>query len=223
MASKYSSELVSTLKQDYLSGITFKQLALNYNIPFSSVAVLVRNTGIQIRPKSSIKYQVKDDVFETIDSEEKAYWLGFITADGCLIKRGKCKLFTICLSKVDETHLNKLIQFLKFEGPISTYKNQVSISITSSKLFDSLVNKGVTPLKTFVVKPYLDLSSELSNHYWRGLVDGDGYIQKPSRTKRRFNFQIELYGNEYICEGFTISKVSKKKNSPAYSARKPKA
>ena len=40
------------------------------------------NEGLSIRDHTT-KYQYKQDIFEIIDSSEKAYWLGFLAADGC--------------------------------------------------------------------------------------------------------------------------------------------
>ena len=33
------------------------------------------------------KYNVNHDFFESINTEERAYWLGFISADGCISER----------------------------------------------------------------------------------------------------------------------------------------
>lgn len=41
----------------------------------------IKKENIEIITNSTRKYIV-DDVFEKIDTEEKAYWLGFLFADG---------------------------------------------------------------------------------------------------------------------------------------------
>ena len=42
----------------------------------------IQNNGIVIRDRTS-KYKYQQDIFENIDTAEKAYWLGFLAADGC--------------------------------------------------------------------------------------------------------------------------------------------
>ena len=41
-----------------------------------------QSEGIVIRDRTS-KYKYQQDIFEIIDTAEKAYWLGFLAADGC--------------------------------------------------------------------------------------------------------------------------------------------
>ena len=36
-----------------------------------------------------MKHNLNKDYFKNIDNEEKAYWLGFIAADGCIYKMSK--------------------------------------------------------------------------------------------------------------------------------------
>lgn len=46
-------------------------------------------------------YAVNQDYFATIDTEEKAYWLGFIAADGCVSRAGKGFRFQMGLAARD--------------------------------------------------------------------------------------------------------------------------
>lgn len=49
-------------------------------------------------------------IFDIIDSQEKAYWLGFIIADGYLnVDR---RMLRIKLGDKDKNHLEKFIKFL---------------------------------------------------------------------------------------------------------------
>lgn len=53
-----------------------------------------------IERKKKPQYTKNDDFFENIDSEEKAYFLGFICADGSIINK-KNKL-SFCLNTIEE-------------------------------------------------------------------------------------------------------------------------
>lgn len=55
------------------------------------------------------KYKVNEDYFKLIDTEEKAYWLGFLYADGCVTQATKySKRLQVNLSIKDINHLEIL-------------------------------------------------------------------------------------------------------------------
>jgi len=55
-----------------------------------------------------MKHIFNHNFFETIDTEEKAYWLGFIAADGGLASN--IYRLTIGLNQKDQNHLEKLLK-----------------------------------------------------------------------------------------------------------------
>lgn len=62
--------------------------------------------------RSRYKYSFNASYFNTIDTPEKAYWLGFIAADGCIIdttsEKGSQKRLKIELQKVTMNTLKNL-------------------------------------------------------------------------------------------------------------------
>ena len=106
-----------------------------------------------------------ENIFDVIDTEEKAYWLGFIFADGYISKYNKNSKkdyhFELSLSANDTEHLNK---FNKFMGHIS---NNVHIndancnnkickrcrwSVRNKHLWEILNFYGCTPQKSLTLK-----------------------------------------------------------------------
>lgn len=131
------------------------------------------------------RYNYNKDIFSTIDSEEKAYWLGFIGADGCIDKKA-CK---ICLSEKDKDHLEKFRADLNIVAPVTTVirkdhtSNDSIVRIASTTIYKQLAKYGITQNKSLTFKP--DLSSidlELHRHFWRGMIDGDGSIVLSKKT-----------------------------------------
>ena len=59
-------------------------------------------------------------IFDTIDTKEKAYWLGFIVADGYL--NDSKHMLRIKLGDIDKKHLEKFIIFLG--GDLSMLKSE---------------------------------------------------------------------------------------------------
>ena len=130
--------------------------------------------------------------FDHIDTEEKAYWLGFIFADGYLLKSSST--IGIELEEKDKPHLEKFRQALKAEREVKIYhKNSTfgpqtncRFSIGSKHLHEMLLSYFKTVDKTHEgVLPQL-YQEELVRHCIRGLFDGDGCLSG------RFNSKNEL-------------------------------
>lgn len=151
------------------------------------------------------KYSYDRNKFNTIDTEEDAYWLGFITADGCLLRN---RTLQISLGYRDKSHLEKFCKFMgmneleiqeaiKFGiGGAYTRDNKVSIiKINSVQVFNNLLDKGLTPKKSTKEKPYICKTKELELAYIRGLIDGDGYISNNNN-----NYGFGICGSYDICK-----------------------
>ena len=138
-------------------------------------------------------YACDFDYFETIDTEEKAYWLGFIFADGYMfdIKRIRHlvngdsisirKGLKISLKDEDSPHLEKLLKCLNSNNRISHYKNNnghsyCRITIENKKIFNDLFSLGCVPRKSLIVKYPIGLNEDLNRHFIRGYFDGNGCI-----------------------------------------------
>lgn len=133
-------------------------------------------------------YHCNYDYFEIIDTEDKAYWLGFIYADGN-INKAKNTL-TINLQGRDNGHLAKLNKCIEGNYSVKvfdakkngqTYK-MCQILVYSTKLASDLINKGVVPNKTNKIT-FPDLPNHLIRHFVRGYFDGDGSICERKHKK----------------------------------------
>ena len=140
------------------------------------------------------KYVVDEDYFYVIDTEQKAYWLGFLYADGNIGK--DLKTVRLVLQKRDMEHIQKFLYSINSSHPISYYKEQYpGVSIKNQMFCGGLIKSGLFPNKSRDITPP-SLSDDLQRHFWRGVMDGDGSI----RTSKVHAFA--LYGNRYTCLGF---------------------
>jgi NUMOD3 motif len=120
--------------------------------------------------------------FSQIDSEEKAYWLGFLAADGA-ISRGR--RLEITLSVVDMEHLMKLRDALDSDNKISIITTRIAsfgkeysaarFGISSAQIVQDLARLHVVENKTRILRPPA-IPDDLEKHFWRGMIDGDGCI-----------------------------------------------
>lgn len=127
------------------------------------------------------KYNIDDSLFEIIDSEEKAYLLGWIASDGSISKSS----ITIAIENDDLNLLKNLRDIVCKEIPI---KNKINTNLVYFSIFSKKIIKDVCSL--LKIKPGKksstvnspDLNEELQRHFWRGYFDGDGSISKPGNT-----------------------------------------
>lgn len=134
------------------------------------------------------KYKVNHEYFEKIDSEYKAYILGFIYADGSIIqsKEGnRQKYVRIDIQEEDGYILTKLaneaggrdISIVHFPSSIiKNWKKKAQITITSDKICNNLINYGCYINKSRVGMLFPELSKDLLPHFIRGFMDGDGSV-----------------------------------------------
>lgn len=147
-----------------------------------------------------------EDYFENINTEEKAYWLGFIAADGSIVKSSEYNSYRlyINLSHVDEGHLEKFRDAIgandtKFQKYTSTkgFSNPNGsttsrIVLNSFKMCKDLAKYNVHQRKSYDIEmPNID--NDLISHYLRGLFDGDGsyhYHYDTKNNRYRYTFEI---------------------------------
>jgi transposase len=151
-----------------------------------------RKTSLEILKKFDIKrrrfeeihriYSLKEDYFENIDTEDKAYFLGLLIADGYNNNRQ----FTLSLQEKDIHILETFRDYLGYNNPIRTINKKKgcpncsilkSLVVSSKKICTDLSKWGCVKAKShFTYFP--DIPEELWNHFIRGVFDGDGWIHK---------------------------------------------
>lgn len=152
------------------------------------------------------KYVIDEHFFDVIDTEEKAYWLGFITADGCIVRRGG---LAINLATADAGHLEKLNASLSSDYPVRLAPSSKSLSgmarwqADSMPMVSALSALGVTPRKSATAVPWSG-PTDLMRHYWRGMIDGDGGMGRFSmrRSSPKNQWRIHLAGSHACVEAF---------------------
>lgn len=150
---------------------------------------------------SNRKYKDIDDSFmKNIDTEEKAYLLGWISSDGHLMKSSHGIAIGIHSDdiKILETLrdiISKNLKIYKFEN-----RNIVNLSISSTEMcLDVCRHLQIKPgKKSHTVKfPKLD-SDFLTWAFIRGVFEGDGHIVKLTRKSRRRRCNITSESEDFL-------------------------
>lgn len=148
-------------------------------------------------------YEVDEQFFNEIDTEEKAYILGFIYADGCNFKsKANQKILKITQLEQDIDILQKIQIAMKSNHILGKEiqengKEKYILTITSNNISDVLYNKGVVYNKSLVLKFPTFLQTDLLHHFVRGYFDGDGCIWSGKPTLQKYTKRNGEIGDKF--------------------------
>ena len=168
------------------STVTLEETSKLFGVYPDNLSKNIKDLGYQVTDRARIP-QFDETIFDNIDTEEKAYWLGFIYADGYIqspnVKQFKY-IFAISLATVDTSHLKKFNSFMKCKinkVRIDKYhqygkeKERCIWSCANKHLWNALNNLGCVPNKSLILK-FPKIKQELVRHFIRGYFDGDGTL-----------------------------------------------
>ena len=191
------------------------------------------------------KYIYDKNYFKKIDTTEKAYWLGFLYADGCITRFYKGEelrsmSLEITLKSEDRNHLEKFRECLNSNVPIkdkvvSNKYHACRIVINCTSMCNDLILLGCTPNKSLTLDFPKDniLPNEYISHFIRGYFDGDGcvyynetnvYHKNNDKTYLQYHYSCTFTGNyKFLKElkniieknGINVSKLYQDKRSNA--------
>lgn len=158
------------------------------------------------------QYSIDEKVFDAINSEEKAYWLGLLMADG--YNNTDKYAVTLRLQAEDREILEKFKVFLKTDAPIYSFEKITKVnnikreylevranSVHLSKQLDSL---GCKKGKTYTLQFPNYIPDKLMNHFIRGYFDGDGCLCVLKRRDRisesSMTYQFTIAGKAEFLE-----------------------
>jgi hypothetical protein len=178
LSEKQQIELEQAINEYCNTNKSARQIAKKYGFSKDRITNTLNARGIMREKKDN---SFNEDYFSVIDSEEKAYWLGFIYADGCVLDKSNC--LEIDLQASDIGQLNKFKASVLFKGDIKIKTNILKgktygacrIRLFSGKLKSDLIKLGCTPRKSLTIK-YPNIDPKYNNHFIRGYFDGDGSV-----------------------------------------------
>lgn len=206
---KTTTEEKKKIVEEYLQGSSSIQIGEKYNISHNAVCGLLKRRGIKIRPlsESMRKYSLNETFFDTIDTPEKAYFLGLLYADGNNNEdRG---VIALRLSECDKDILLKFNKAIQSNRPLQYIKtketrraNVWGAHVNSKHMSNSLKKLGCSQRKSFSIT-IPDIHRDLMNHFIRGYYDGDGsmYIGK---GKVKNNRQLTVTGATLFCKQLAL-------------------
>lgn len=235
----FSPEEIQDIIYSYTAqNMSMLKLAKRYgcsNVPIRRV-LIENNIPIRNDNRFYRSYPIKEDYFEVIDNQNKAYLLGYTYADGCVTKGNNVSYAS---SKENIESLEIVKKELNSPHKICEYYNKTSystgpgykLSIVNQKLYDDLIKQGVVPRKSLICDfpKESQVPKELIPHFIRGYFDGNGSVYFTIEKRHGYiNPTVSFAGAKLILEGIreefykligTKAKVHPYKNKKAHDLK----
>jgi hypothetical protein len=155
---------------------------------------LSKRPDLALRNKNSRKYEVDCAYFHKIDSEEKAYWLGFILAEAYISKNN----IRIQLHRQDINLLIMLKNAVGKQIPIKDSSGYARLSICSEDMVRDIcricrLEPGAKSAKITIPK----INKKYLWHFLRGFFDGDGHVTTKKSKHKQFICSMASISEEF--------------------------
>jgi len=201
---KINEDLIREIHKKHKEGYTITELSNVYKICPPSI---IRSFEVL---KLDYKYEyinrnINNNFFKVIDTEEKAYLLGFHAADGTINRNDNGMVLLI--QERDKEILDYFKNafwitkdYYKYPSKKETHQNRLKLIINSKVNQQNLINLGFPYDKThnMFALPIEIMPKELYRHFIRGYFDGDGSIILPTKNSRVTKFKITSTNVDFL-------------------------
>ncbi|MEK6884015.1 MAG: LAGLIDADG family homing endonuclease [Nanoarchaeota archaeon] len=190
---------INQIINEYKCGKSIRKIAKIFNVGHRTILYHLIKNNIPRRTRSQAirKYEPNEYFFDKIDTQEKAYFLGFLYADG-YHDRSNWSV-QLCLQEKDKEILEKLRDLIYNDRPLiyvdrskHKYKsnswwnkqNTYGLYICNQHISNILFAYGLVPNKSLILEWPKCIPDYLIRHFIRGYFDGDGSVSKSLGEKR---------------------------------------
>lgn len=208
--SKLNKEQIKEVYKEYLTKNTnCQRLGNKYNVSKSTINYWLRKNNIAINnDKITLRreYHINDKYFDNIDSAKKAYFLGFLFADG--YNNGKNRV-TISLQEDDKEILEKFKKEIDSNKPLyfrnrkrknNRLKNQYVLDIVSQNICKKLTRLGCIRAKTFKLDFPKNIKKKFLRDFIRGYCDGDGSFGRYKINNKYYQTSLCIVSTNKFCK-----------------------
>lgn len=207
----WSEDQIAFIINEYNNHHSTTKIANKFKVSRESIRNVLRKNNckvLSLEELGKINYPRNSDYFQEINSPDKAYWLGFLYADGYI---GRGSEIRIGLSSKDEEHLKKFLDAIGATNSKIHHSEKITldkvfyqsyISIRDKKMCEDLRDKGCVNKKSLILTfPTEKISKNLYSHFVRGYFDGDGSIHfTQCGQAKKPNYRISFYGTKDMLE-----------------------
>lgn len=190
----------------FKKGCTAREISRKLNSTYQTILDILKKYNILKTNPGRRKYNLNELYFDSIDTPNKAYILGFFYADGCNFPPKNT--ISMSLQETDKEILEKIRLEIQSEKPLEYldysskntngyhYQNQYRLLLFSSHMSTSLSSLGMTQNKSLSLTFPNFLNEELISHFIRGYFDGDGCVH----FAQNGNCIINMTSTESFCK-----------------------
>ena len=198
----FNKKDIPKITKRYKKGESLFDIVKEYNASREGLNKFLRKNNFKFdySSKRMRKYTLNEHYLDKIDTQEKAYFLGFMYADGNVEKKGNT--ISINLHEKDKDILFKFKKLFSSERPIARIKKQKQYKfiINSRYLKQKFIGYGCVPAKTEILTYPEFISPELENHFVRGYFDGDGcFYCGAIKNKKCKTIGVSIMSSKYFC------------------------
>ncbi|MFA5234046.1 MAG: hypothetical protein WC390_06550 [Sulfurimonas sp.] len=213
------TKLSETQKQEVIKLYTTTNLrncdiSKQFGISKAGLIYILKSRGIARRPKhKGNKYNFNEHFFDWIDTEEKAYFLGFLYADGCYYPPHN--KIAIELAQYDVDILEKFKKIIDSDYPLykcskKTPNGQINeyyqFYLCNEYFSKRCCELGIVPRKSLILTfpTQEQVPEHLLSHFIRGYYDGDGGMFINDKMKKRVVSMKIIGTTTFIQEMYNI-------------------
>ena len=199
-----AGEAAVGLIERYEQGWAISTLAREFQIHRNTIKKLLVDNRIPLRTRRFRKLQDARPGWEEAFSKPTAaafYWAGFLMADGSIVQRQGEPCVQCRLGLTDIDHIRALCDFVGRGKPhFAKAEGQAPLvgwQVISQPMADDLARWGIVPGKGRLDHAAPKGEACLSVDFWRGMIDGDGYIGWSGKSPT-----VALTGRRGVSEAF---------------------
>lgn len=198
---RFTDEERSDISRLYIEGKTCEQIATIYKVTKCTISRLLRKNNIEARKPTQYmkKYNLNENFFDKIDTQEKAYVLGILWADGCNFTQRN--LVRLALQSKDRHILDNISKLLESDKPLQFVKGRsgeqdtYALNIINKHMSQVLDKLGMHNAKSLILEFPKWLDKTLYPAFIRGYYDGDGGLSKKEHT-----YRVQIVGTFDMCD-----------------------
>lgn len=199
--SNNTQDKITQMCEMYKSGKLLEEIADELQTTRATVSRLIKKSGVEI---DRFTYHFNEHYFDNIDSQDKAYILGLLWADGH--NRSDKGSVILELQAEDKQLLESINEITGNERPLRrvalseknpNWKDQYNLLWQSKHLSSVLSGYGMCQRKSLVLEFPKWMNQELYPHFIRGYLDGDGCVCYMPKSNK---LQVSMIGTRMFLE-----------------------
>lgn len=208
----FNQEQETDIIASYQNGESSVSIGKRYGTTHKPILKVLHRNNIEISQAKMVRrYNVNENYFDVIDTQEKAYVLGLLYSDGS--NNPDKSTVSISLQEEDRDLLEQVRLLIGSDKPLEyldyskktdfgyRYKNQFRLLVFSKHICDSLTRLGVIKNKSLKTTFPAFLERSLIPHFIRGVYDGDGSVYMQCKSTNNHAITLTITATDNFCCG----------------------